>query len=87
MRKDKFDRNKPRRNIGEIGTGNITHFEHAMAMELFKYFEEQDMRNKEQLLSELIEKYGIKDGYEKYLEIIAQCDCTSDIVSNGKGKK
>ena len=88
MNKDKFDRNKPRRNIGEIGiSDNIPHFERAMAMELFQYFEEQGMRNKEQLLSELIEKYGIKDGYEKYLEIVAEHDCTSDLVSYGRGKK
>ena len=88
MNKDKFDRNKPRRNIGEIGGGNnITPCEYAMAMELFQYFEEEGMRKKEQLLSELIGKYGIKDGYEKYLEIVAEHDCTSDLVSYGRGKK
>lgn len=85
MKKDKFDRNKPRKNIGEIGiSDNITHFEHTMAMELFQYFEEQGMRKKEQLLSELIEKYGIKDGYEKYLEIIEE---KNGIHSKRKGKK
>ena len=88
MEKKEFDRNKPRVNIGGIGGhDNVTHFERVMAMELFHYFEGQGAKYKEQLLSELIEKYGIKDGYEKYLEIIDESEFSSDIVSYRKGKK
>ena len=86
MVKKEFDRNKPRRNIGEIGiSDNITHFEHAMAMELFQHFKEQTNKKREQLLSNLISKYGQEVGFEKYLEIIEKNEDIYD--TNSKGKK
>lgn len=85
MIKEGFDRNKPRRNIGEIGENSISHNEYAIAMELFQYFEEESNKRREQLLSNLISKYGQEVGFEKYLEIIEKNEDIYD--TNSKGKK
>lgn len=87
MKKDKFDRNKPRRNIEEIGGGNITHSEYAIAMELFQHFEEESNKRREQLLSDLISKYGQEAGYEKYKEITEDNNSIYDNDRKRKSKK
>ena len=72
MVKEKFDRNKKPKNIGEIGKDNITHSDYARAIELFQYFEEEARKKNEELLKNLIGKYGPEVGYEKYLKLIEE---------------
>lgn len=72
MAKEKFDRNKKPKNIGEIGENNITHSDYARAIELFQYFEEEARKRKEELLKKLIGKYGPEVGYEKYQKLIEE---------------
>lgn len=72
MAKEKFDRSKPHVNIGEIGRNNITHNNYARAIELFQYFEEEARKKNEQLLNDLVDKYGLEVGYEKYLELMEE---------------
>ena len=72
MVKEKFDRNKKPKNIGEIGKDNITHSDYARAIELFQYFEEEARKRNEQQLKDLIGKYGPEVGYEKYQKLIEE---------------
>ena len=72
MAKEKCDRKKPKRNISEIGSDNITHSDYARAIELFQYFEEEARKKNEELLKNLIGKYGPEVGYEKCLKLIEE---------------
>lgn len=72
MAKEKFDRNKKPKNIGEIGKDNITHSDYVRAIELFQYFEEEARKRNEQLLKKLIDKYGPEVGYEKYQKLMEE---------------
>lgn len=73
MTKEKFDRNKKPRNIGEIGRSDIiTHNDYARTMLTFQYFEEEDRKRNVLILEDLIEKYGLEAGYKKYMELMEE---------------
>ena len=93
MTKEKFVRGKPKRNIGEIGSKNISHTDYARAISTFEYFKEESNKREKAKLVKLIEQYGLDKGYELYhklksqeLEMFSECIPEANKENGRKGR-